>query len=182
MPNRLLIIATLLLTLAGCATHNTISEGGDSNLMLKGYDPVAYFTLGKPTPGRPDIKEEYEGVTYRFADEANRKQFRSDPEKFKPQYNGFCSNGLVYAIPNGGDAETFKIVNGRLFIFGGANSKKYWEMDEKRNIELGDNYWRTEVRGKSARIQTWQRLVFKVPHYKTNRQLAEEWEARQLKK
>jgi YHS domain-containing protein len=182
MLNRLLILAALLLTLAGCATHNTISEGGDSHLMLKGHDPIAYFTLGKPTLGRPDIKEEYEGVTYRFASEANRTQFRLNPDKFKPQYNGFCSNGMVYAIPLGGEPDTFKIVNGRLFMFGGANSKKYWEMDETRNIELGDNYWRTEVQGKSARLQAWKRIVFKVPHYKTNKELAAEWEQRQAKK
>ena len=182
LVQRSVFLAAVLLTLAGCATHNTISEGGDSKLMLKGHDPVAYFTHGKPTLGRPDIKEVHEGVTYRFASEANRTQFRLNPDKFKPQYNGFCSNGMVYAIPLGGEPENFKIVNGRLFMFGGANSKKYWEMDEKRNLELGDNYWRTEAQGKSARMQAWKRLAFKVPHYKTNKELAAEWDAWQAKK
>ena len=179
----LMTFATLFLVVfaSGCATHNTISDGGDRYLMLKGHDPVSYFTVGKPLLGRPDIKAEHEGVTYRFASEANRAQFQSNPDKFKPQYNGFCSNGMVYAIPLGGDYDTFKIVNGRLFMFGGANSKKYWEMDEKRNLELGDNYWKTEVQGSIPRLQAWKRLVFKVPHYKTNRELADEWGARQSK-
>ena len=182
MLNRLIhhsvLMAVVLLTLAGCATHNTVSDGDDSKLMLKGHDPVAYFTVNKPVPGRPDLKVEHEGVTYRFASAANREQFQLNPDKFKPQYNGFCSNGLVYAIPLGGNHDTFKIVNGRLFMFGGANSKKYWEMDEKRNIELGDSYWKTEVQGSVPRLQSWKRLAFKVPHYKTNRELAAEWEAR----
>ncbi len=182
MINRLILIAALVLSIAGCATHNTVSDGGDSQLMLKGHDPVAYFTLNKPVPGLPDFKAVHEGVTYRFASEANREQFRLNPDKFKPQFNGFCSNGMVYAIPLGGNHDTFKIVNGRLFMFGGENSKKYWEMDEKRNIELGDNYWKTEARDSIPRIQAWKRLAFKVPHYKTNRELAAEYESRQGKK
>ena len=95
---RLFYLALLLLTAAGCATHNTVSDGDDSRLMLKGHDPVSYFTAGKPLPGRPDLKMDHEGVTYRFANEANLAQFRAAPDKFKPQYNGFCSNGMVYEI------------------------------------------------------------------------------------
>ncbi len=182
MFQRLFCLVLLVLSAAGCATHNTVSDGADSRLMLKGYDPVSYFAAGNPLPGRPDIKMEHEGVTYRFASEANREQFRSAPDKFKPQYNGFCSNGMVYAIPLGGNHDNFKIIEGRLFMFGGESSKKYWEMDQKRNIELGDNYWKTEVQGSVPRLQSWKRLLFKVPHYKTNRELAAEFDARQGKK
>jgi YHS domain-containing protein len=181
MSNRLIILITLLLALAGCATHNTVSDGDDAQLMLQGYDPVAYFTLGKPTRGRPDLKAEHGGVTYRFATEAHRGLFVKNPQKYAPQYNGFCSNGLVYAIPLGGGGENFKIVNDRLFIFGGANSKKYWEMDEKRNLALGDKYWKAEVRDSVPRLQSWKRLLFKLPHYKTNKELAAEWTARRNK-
>lgn len=184
LPARLLLAlaALSLVILSGCATHNTISDGADSRLMLKGYDPVAYFTLGKPTRGDPAIKTEHDGVTYRFASAAHRDLFVKEPAKFTPQYNGFCSNGAVYGIPLGGEAENFKIVNGRLFVFGGASSLKYWEMDQQKNIELGDHYWRTEMQGSPARLQAWKRLIFKVPHYKTNRELAAEWEARQTKR
>ncbi len=182
MTRRLMLLAALLLTLGGCATHNTVSDGDDGRLMLKGHDPVSYFTLAKPAPGSPAFKAEHEGVTYRFMSEENRALFVKSPDKYKPQYNGFCANGLVYAISLGGNHDAFKIVNGRLFMFGGGNSKKYWEMDEKRNLELGDNYWKTEVQGSVPRLQSWKRLVFKVPHYKTNRELAAEWETRQGKK
>ena len=74
---RLFYLALLLLTAAGCATHNTVSDGDDSRLMLKGHDPVSYFTAGKPLPGRPDLKMDHEGVTYRFANEANLAQLRA---------------------------------------------------------------------------------------------------------
>ena len=182
MMNRLLLLAALLLSLGGCATHNTVSDGADSKLMLKGHDPVSYFTQPKPLPGNPAIKADHEGVTYRFVSEENRALFVKSPEKYAPQYNGFCANGLVYAIPLGGNHDTYKIIDGRLYMFGGGNSKKYFEMDEARNVKLAEDYWRTEVRGSIPRLQSWKRLIFKVPHYKTNRDLAAEWDARQSKK
>ena len=182
MTQRLLLLAALLLTLAGCATHNTVSDGADGKLMLKGHDPVSYFTLDKPAPGNPGIKADHEGVTYRFMNEENRALFVKSPDKYKPQYNGFCTNGLVYAIPLGGNHDTYKIIDGRLFMFGGGNSKKYFEMDQQRNVTLAENYWKTEVQNSIPRLQSWKRLLFKVPHYKTNKELAAEWEARQAKK
>jgi YHS domain-containing protein len=168
--------------LAGCGSMNVSSDGGDSALMLKGHDPVAYFTVGKPTPGSPDIKAEHGGGTYRFASEDNRRQFVANPGRFAPQYGGFCANGVVYAIPLGGEAENFKIVDGKLYMFGGIRSKLYFEMDQERNIKLADGYWQSEVKDSSWRLQSWKRLLFKVPHYKTNADLAAEYEKRFGKK
>lgn len=175
----LLLVTLMPLLLQACAMHNTVRDGDDASLMLRGNDPVAYFTIGKPVPGNPAIKVDYEGVTYRFMSAEHRNLFMANPAKYTPQYNGFCSNGAAYAIPLASETDAFKIVDGRLFMFGGAGAKKYWEMDEKTNIERGDYYWRTEMQGKPARLQAWKRLIFRVPHYKTNRELAAEWEARQ---
>jgi YHS domain-containing protein len=171
--------ALLLLALQACSSMNTISAGGDRKLMLKGHDPVAYFTDGKHVLGKPDIKAEHNGVTYRFASAEHRDLFVGNPLKYAPQYGGFCSNGAVYGIPWGGDPDTFKIVDGRLFIFGGHKSMDYWSMDQKRNLQLGDQYWETEMKDRSAVLQRWYRLVFRVPHYKTGKQLEAEWQQRQ---
>ncbi|MBM3341979.1 MAG: hypothetical protein FJY56_07695 [Betaproteobacteria bacterium] len=183
MSQRLWLAVILLFALAGCATHNTISDGDDKKLMLRGHDPVAYHTAGKPVPGNPAIKADHEGVTYRFASADNRKLFVQSPDKFKPKFNGFCANGLVYAIPLGGNHDNFRVINGELYMFGGANSKKYFEMDIERNVKLANDYWNNEVKANPTRIQAWKRIyISKVPHYKTNRELAAEYEARQAKK
>ena len=177
------IFAILLLALLqGCVTNNTISDGADANLMLKGHDPVSYFTMGKHVLGKPDIKADHAGVIYRFASADHHQMFLKSPDKFVPQYGGFCANGMVYGIPWGGDPDTWKIIDGRLFIFGGEASKKYFLMDEKRNLALADSYWNSEVKGTQPRLQTWKRLVIRVPHYKSGNALEAEWQARQSEK
>ena len=180
---RILACTLAALALAGCGAMNVVSDGADSRLMLRGHDPVAYFTVGKPVPGKSDIKADHQGVTYRFASEDNRRLFLANAGKFAPQYGGWCANGMVYAIPLGGEAENFKIIDGRLYMFGGIRSKIYFEMDQEKNVKLADDYWEGEVKDSNWRLQSWKRVWFaKVPHYKTNRDLAEEYEKRFGKK
>ena len=65
------------------------------NVMLKGYDPVAYFKQGKAVRGKRSIWSTYNGVTYFFASKADKVDFDRDPKKFEPQYGGFCANGMA---------------------------------------------------------------------------------------
>ena len=176
---RFLVVLAAGLLLAACGSMNVVSDGADGSLMLKGHDPVAYFTAGRPVPGRPDIKMDHGGVTYRFSSEENRKAFAASPDRYVPQFGGFCANGLVYAIPLGGEVENFKIIDGRLYLFGGRLSKVYFEMDEARNLKPAPGYWDTEVKGANWRMQSWKRIwLAKVPHYKTNAELSAEYERR----
>lgn len=178
---RLAATLVVMMTLAACGSrgpYNSIADGSDSVLMLRGHDPVAYFTLGKLTLGKSDIKATYEGATYRFASDEHKTMFTSAPTKYVPQYGGFCSNGVVYGMAFGGDADTWKVIDGKLYIFGGAGSRKYFLMDEKKNLQLADQYWATELKGSSG-IMRYYRLVARVPHYKTGAQLEAEWQQRQ---
>jgi len=170
----------VLLALQGCAgvTANTIVDGDDTRLGLKGHDPVAYFTDGKHMLGDANIKTDHDGVTYRFVNEEHKNLFGRSPDRYAPQYGGFCANGIVYGIPWGGDPDSWRIVNDRLFIFGGEGSRRYWSMDEKRNLDLGDQYWRDEVKGSNPFIQRYKRLVLRVPHYKSGDALEAEWQAK----
>lgn len=168
--------------LAACGSLNTVSDGADRNLMLRGNDPVGYFIAGMAVPGRPEIKAEHGGATYRFANETHRRLFITSPDKYAPQFGGFCSNGMAYAVPIAGETDSFKIIDGKLYMFGGRRPKLYFEMDQERNLNLAWHYWESEVKDSNWRLQSWKRLVFRVPHYKTNRELAEEYERRFGKK
>ena len=163
--------------------YNTVAEGGDARLMMRGKDPVSYFQGEQPVAGRPDIKANRDGVTYRFANEENRKLFLASPEKYVPMYGGHCSNGMSYAI-GGSYGETHRIIDGKLYLFGGEKSRAYFEMDVPTNMKRAGHYWTTEYKGKdwrevSARFSRWGN---RVDHYKSNRELAAEYEAYLKKK
>ena len=179
---RLAFLAPLAFTaavLAGCGTLNTVAEGGDSNLMVHGYDPVAYFTTGAATPGRGDIKTRHRGATYRFASEENLRQFITSPDRFSPQFGGFSALDMANAVPATTDGRSFKIVDGRLYLFDSPRQRLYFEMDQERNLRLANQYWESEVRDATSwQVQSWKRLLWRVPAYKSESDLAAEYEKR----
>ena len=173
-----------LLMLLGCAgtdvgrlgPYNTSAEGDDGRLMLNGYDPVAYHTTQQLARGKASIRTQFDGVTYRFGSEGNKAEFIKAPERYVPQFGGFCANGIVYGIPWGGDGDQWKVIDGKLTIFGGQASRNYFLMYREPNMKLAQQYWRDEVSGHNAVWQRYKRLVFRVPHYKSGAQLEAEWQ------
>ena len=158
----------------GLSPVNAISEGEDKHLMLFGYDVVAYFTDNTHRKGDPAIKTVYKDVTFRFATAEHKKMFDAAPEKYIPQFGGYCTNGIVYGIPWGGDADVWEMIDGKLYIFGGRGSHDAFMLDVPRNMALANKYWNEEMNGSNAFWQRSKRLVFRVPHYKTGKELAEE--------
>ena len=150
---------------------NAVPGEGDERLMLKGHDVVAYFTQGRHAPGSTQFKSVHEGVTFRFASAEHKALFDASPARYLPQYGGFCANGIVYGIPWGGDADTWLMIDGKLYIFGGAGSKAAFELDVPGNLKLAQQYWDAEVKGSNSFVQRSWRLVFRVPHYKSGEEL-----------
>jgi len=168
--------------LAGCGSMNVVSWDGDSNLMLRGRDPVAYFTQGKPTPGLAGIKVQQRGATYRFISEENRRQFITNPEQYVPQFGGFSANGMVYAIPVAVDADSFKIIDGKLYLFESERTRQYFEMDQEANLKRAWYYWNSEVKDGNWGLQALKRQFIRVPDYKSDLELGQEYERRFGKK
>ncbi len=151
---------------------NAVPGERDERLMLKGHDVVAYFTQGRHALGSAQFKSAYEGVTFHFASAEHKALFDAAPAKYLPQYGGYCANGIVYGIPWGGDADTWLMVEGKLYIFGGAGSKAAFELDVPGNLKLAQKYWDEEVKGSNSFVQRSWRMVFRVPHYKSGEELA----------
>ena len=152
---------------------NAASEGGDDRLMLKGADVVAYFTLGRHVQGVAAHRSIYEGVSFRFASAEHKALFDAAPQSYLPQYGGYCANGIVYGIPWGGDADTWRLIDGKLYIFGGAASRDAFALDVTGNRRLANRYWGQEVAGTHSFVQRAWRLVWRVPHYKSGAELAD---------
>ncbi len=182
---KLLGATAILVALVGCAPLvtqspgkglspvNAVSEGEDEHLILFGHDVVSYFTEATHRLGSPAIKSVHKGVTFRFSKPEHKALFDEAPEKYIPQFGGYCTNGIVYGIPWGGDADTWRIIDGKLYIFGGAGSRDAFLLDVPGNLALAHKYWNEEVNGSNALVQRAKRLVLRVPHYRTGAELAE---------
>jgi hypothetical protein len=111
-------IAGTVSLLAPCASGsraNPLPEG--RRIALRGYDPVAYFTDGKPILGSRDFWFAFDDVVYLFRSAGHRDTFAADPERFAPQYEGYCAGGISKGYKTEPDPEAWLIANGKLFVF-----------------------------------------------------------------
>ena len=123
----------------------------EKGVAIQGYDPVAYFTRNQAVKGDPEISHTHKGVTYYFASAGHRSKFQETPKKFEPAYGGWCA----YAMGENGskvriDPETFKITDGRLYLFYNfylINTKTKWEQDQERLKERADQLWKLHLSG-----------------------------------
>lgn len=160
----------------GYSPVNAVAEGDAKHLMLFGHDVVSYFTEGTHRKGSANIRSDYKGVTFYFSKPEHKTLFDAAPEKYLPQYGGYCSNGIVYGIPWGGDANTWRIIDGKLYIFGGAGSRDGFLVNLPQHLALADKYWKEEINGSNAFFQRTKRMIFRVPHYKSGAEVAAEVE------
>jgi len=115
---------------------------------INGYDPVAYFTEGKPVKGNGWNVAEHDGVTYMFADKKNKKMFEADPEKYLPEYGGYCAYGVAVGKKFEIDPEVWKIENGKLYLNLDEGIQKKWNKDIPGYIQKADANW-SEIKEKS---------------------------------
>lgn len=150
---RVILIASLFLMTAALAMGQTddvrkknfnVKKG----IAIEGYDPVSYFD-NKPKEGKSNFQSTYKGIVYQFADQANLNRFKAAPEKYEPAYGGWCA----YAMGETGekvkiDPETFKILDGKLYLFynfWGNNTLTDWNKNEKVLKAKGDQAWKKFV-------------------------------------
>ncbi len=113
----------------------------EQGVALRGYDPVAYFTAGAPTPGDPSLTAVHDGATYRFASAANRDTFLADPAKYAPAFGGFCAMGAALEKKLDGDPNVWRIVDGRLYVNVAETAQKRWLEDVPGNLAKADANW-----------------------------------------
>jgi len=113
----------------------------DKGVILDGYDPVAFFTDSKPVKGDQQYQYTYENAIYHFASQEHLDSFKSSPEKYKPQFGGWCAYAVSLGRVAPIDVNTFSIVNGRLLIQHNQRAVNGWNKDVQGNLALADKYW-----------------------------------------
>ena len=140
MPARL---ASLLIVLffSGAALAQKAPVYSDASGAIRGYDPVAYFTEGRPLKGSKEFTHRWNGAEWRFASAENRARFAAAPEKYAPQYGGYCAFGVAggYAVKIEPDA--WSVVDGKLYLNYDRSVQASWKKDVPGYIRKADANW-----------------------------------------
>ena len=107
-------------------------------LAIKGYDPVAYFTVGKPMPGLPELEYEWDEHRYRFARAEHLELFKADPVHYAPQFAGFCAVALTKGEVVDGNPEYWLVSDEKLYVFGKPIGPALFKQDLAGNIARAD--------------------------------------------
>lgn len=108
---------------------------------IKGYDPVAYFSKAQAVKGKEDIIYEWQGATWHFENETNKDVFVKNPEKYTPQYGGYCAYGLAKGYKVKIEPDVWVIENGKLYLNYDKSVQKDWDKDRKGYIEKANQNW-----------------------------------------
>lgn len=112
-----------------------------AGLAIQGYDPVAYFTDGKPVKGDGKFQSEYQGAKYDFASAEHKAAFDKDPARYAPQFGGFCAYGVSQGHTAPADPTVFQIVDGRLLLQYSGGASEAFNRDKDGNLKKADTNW-----------------------------------------
>jgi YHS domain-containing protein len=142
---KIIIIGLILLSI-GFITNNIsvdeINTGRFNNIAIRGYDSVAYHLLAEAQKGSADFSLKWNGAEWHFTSEKYRELFESDPEKYAPQFGGFCANGLSDGHKIRANPKNWRIYEGKLFLFYSGSGRDSWDVDIDEQIQLANEYWK----------------------------------------
>jgi len=118
-----------------------VYTGTFSSLAVSGYDPVAYFTQGRPVEGSGDLEYEWNGATWRFSTLENLAAFKADPEAYAPQYGGYCAWAVSQGYTAKSEPEAWRIVDDKLYLNYSKAVQQQWVEDIPGNITKADANW-----------------------------------------
>lgn len=132
----LLILFFAPLAFAGEAPVFSTEEGA-----IRGYDPVAYFTVGKPVRGSNQFTSKWQGATFKFSSAENLALFKAEPTAYAPQYGGYCAFAVSKGATAGTVPDAWSIVDGKLYLNYSLNVRNRWSKDVPGNIKAADRNW-----------------------------------------
>lgn len=140
---KVLFILTFAVIVVGCNSQQATEVYAPDNKAINGYDPVAFFTESKPVKGSEAFTYQWKGADWNFASQQNLDSFKLSPEKYAPQYGGYCAYGTADGHKAPTKADTWTIVDGRLYFNYNNEVKDDWSKDRSALIKKADEAWPT---------------------------------------
>jgi YHS domain-containing protein len=112
--------------------------GGRTDTAINGYDTVAYFTVGKPVKGQDSLVYEWNGAKWKFSTQAHLDLFKAMPEKYAPQYGGYCAYGVAQGNLVKVEPDQFTVLDGKLYLNYDADVQATWKKDIPGYIKAAD--------------------------------------------
>jgi len=134
----LAVIILAVMTHVHAQKAEVYSPGGKA---IKGYDPVAFFTDSKPVMGADSLSYSWNGATWLFSSRQNLQRFKADPEKYAPQYGGYCAYGTSQGHKAPAEIDTWTILNDKLYFNYNKKVKEIWVKDQPGYIQKADKQW-----------------------------------------
>jgi YHS domain-containing protein len=141
LPLVLTAIAPFLGVAAPALADPPVNKSLLGGVAARGYDVVAYFEDGEPVPGSSEHAHEWRGATWQFASAGHRDLFAADPERYAPQYGGYCAYAVAKGTTADIDPRAWKIVDGRLYLNKSPKVQALWEKDVPGHIAAADANW-----------------------------------------
>ena len=141
MTARLLLLAAGLAFASPATAQKAEVYSSWLGAAIRGTDPVAYFTEGRPVEGSRKVTHEWTGATWRFASAANRDAFAAAPEKYAPQYGGYCAYGVANGYTVSTVPEAWSIVEGKLYLNYSLDVRADWLKDVPGYIRKANGNW-----------------------------------------
>ncbi len=116
-------------------------------VILKGYDPVAYFKVGKAVKGSPAHKSSFGGVTYFFSSAANKAEFDKDPTRYQPQFGAWCAHSMAHGKMADIDPNAFAIYQNKLYVCSTPAAAADFKANAPKLVPQADDHWRQWVSG-----------------------------------
>lgn len=136
----IIITALAVLLSAGLFAQST-KFTGKSGIAINGYDPVAYFNQQDAVQGNDKFTFDWSGSKWKFVSQSNLDSFKLAPEKYAPQYGGFCAYGTSENHLSPTDPKAWTVVNGKLYLNYNLQVKQLWIKDTTSRIKAADGYW-----------------------------------------
>jgi YHS domain-containing protein len=137
------VLLSCIVLLVSCSTPASIPpiNRTAAGVAIKGYDPVAYFTMGRPVAGQDALQYSWRGARWSFATREHLEMFQDNPERYAPQYGGYCAYAVSQGTTADIDPESWAIVDNKLYLNLNPDVQELWQRNREEYIRQANDNW-----------------------------------------